>query len=96
SYHRLSKVALQSDENFSSALNLAIRHINPLSSLQFLSELDLTQNLIEDINALGSHTDLIYLELSENPIELSRSNENCRKNALSDVVIEFCSALLDE
>ncbi|NRA45983.1 MAG: IS5 family transposase, partial [Oligoflexales bacterium] len=27
-YHRLSKVALRSDENFSSALNLAIRHIN--------------------------------------------------------------------
>ncbi|NRA46936.1 MAG: hypothetical protein HRU09_18465, partial [Oligoflexales bacterium] len=27
-YHRLSKVALRSDENFSSALNLAIRHLS--------------------------------------------------------------------
>ena len=73
-----------------------ISNIEPLKLLQFLSELDLTENKIESIKALSSHTDLIYLELSENPIDFNRSNSNCDKNALSEVVIEFCSALEDE
>ncbi|MFK7824326.1 MAG: leucine-rich repeat domain-containing protein [Oligoflexales bacterium] len=73
-----------------------IKNIKPLKDLVILSELDLTENKIEDISVLGTHTDLIFLELSENPAAINQSAKNCPKNALSDVVGEFCSALDDE
>lgn len=73
-----------------------ISNIESLRKLQFLSELGLTGNKIININALSSHTDLIFLELSGNPIELNRSQENCSKEALSEVVVEFCSGIAHE
>ncbi|NRA45650.1 MAG: hypothetical protein HRU09_11900, partial [Oligoflexales bacterium] len=50
-YHRLSKVALRSDENFSSALNLAIRHILN----QFGMQLFVISGLVTTIPLLGGY-----------------------------------------